>query len=127
MEKGRSNIKHEILTLILADMRNRKLLMGLDATGLSTDEFNTNLSELIFIKMGIEKQHEVLMCNWYETTIFDALDIDLNTFRQHQLFLSLTFYDALQEKNRKLQAGLLLKSKSTFSFSKWTTLRRCDN
>lgn len=42
------NTKSEVMTLISADLRNRKRIMGLDAIGLSTDEYNTDLSILIF-------------------------------------------------------------------------------
>lgn len=127
MENNQSNIKNELITLILADMRNRKLIMGLDAAGLSTDEFNTNLSMLIFEKLGISKQHEVIMENWYEDTVFNILDIDLDIFREHQLFLAITLYDALQVKSSKLQKEVVLKPKREFTFLQWTGLRRCDN
>jgi hypothetical protein len=96
------NNKTEIITLILADMRNRKLVMGLEATGLATDEFNTNLSSLIFSKMGIVKQHETSVCNWYEDTVYNLLDTDLNRFRDHQEFLAEKLYYALEEKRKGL-------------------------
>lgn len=121
------NDKEEIMTLILADMRNRKLLMGLDAAGLSTDDFNTNLSALIFSKMGVAKQLEDRISNWYEDMVFNILDIDLNIFREHQLFLAVTLYDALQEQNRKLQMELMLKLKPGKSFLQLAGFRRCDN
>jgi hypothetical protein len=121
------NVKKELITLILADMRNRKLIMGLEATGLTTDDFNTNLTELIFEKMGIAKQHEVLMSNWYEDIIFNILDIDLHTFKEHQLFLAITFYDALKEQNRKLQTELMVKPRTQLSFIKSSGFKRFDN
>jgi len=119
------NTKKEVITLILADMRNRKLVMGLDAVGLSTDEFNSNLTELIFEKMGIAKQYEVLAGNWYEDIIFNILNIDLNTFREHQLFFAITLYDALQEKSRELQTEGMIKSK--FTYLQLAGFRRFDN
>ena len=124
---NRQNIKNEVITLILADMRNRKLVMGLDAVGLSTDEFNTNLSELIFEKIGIGKQHEIHIGNWYEDIVFNILDNDLQTFRQHQLFFAITIYEALQEESRKLETKLMVKSKSKFSALQSIGFRRFDN
>jgi hypothetical protein len=124
---NQQNTKGEVMTLILADLRNRKLVMGLDAIGLSTDEFNTDLSILIFSKMGIANQHEVLMVNWYEDRVFHILDIDLPTFREHHLFLAITLYDSLKEMIRKLQTELMAKSKPTFSCLDWIEFRTFDN
>lgn len=120
-------MKDEVIRLLLADMRNRKLLMGLESAGLSTDEFNTDLSELIFTKMGIMKKDEVRIGNWYEDIVFNILDVDLHTFKEHQLFFAVTLYDSLKEESRKLQTEQLLKSKPTFSFLHSSELRRFDN
>ena len=90
--------KNEIITLILADMRSRKLIMGLEATGLATDDFNTDLSDLIFSNMQIPKSQQVQIGNWYEDTIYDLLSTDLNTFNMRQAFLARQLYDALEGK-----------------------------
>jgi hypothetical protein len=111
--------KTEIITLILADMRNRKLIMGLEATGLATDEFNTNLSYLIFSKMGIGKQHETIVSNWYEDTVYDLLDTDLNTFRDQQVFLAERLYYALAEKRRSLLNNILPANKTKYTLLQW--------
>ena len=120
-------IKEEVIRLILADMRNRKLIMGLDAAGLSTDEFDTDLSELIFTKMGISEKDEIRIGNWYEDIVFRILDIDLPTFREHQLFFALMLYDSLKEEIKKLQGELVIQSGSTFSFLQSTGFHRFDN
>jgi hypothetical protein len=124
---NQSTNKSEIITLILADMRNRKLLMGLEATGLATDDFNTNLSDLIFSKMEIDRQHETIVFNWYEDTIYRLLDTDLNKFREHQLFLAERLYDALETKKKKLQTNLISVPKTNVSFLKWIGFGRFDN
>ena len=113
------NNKTEIITLILADMRNRKLIMGLEATGLATDEFNTNLSYLIFSKMGIVKQHEIIVYNWYEDTVYGLLDTDLNTFRDRQVFLAERLYYALAEKRKYLLNTILPANKTKHTFLQW--------
>ena len=97
-----TNNKNEIITLILADLRNRKLLMGLEAAGLCSDDYNTNLSDLIFTKMEIPKQYEELFFNWYEDAVYTLLDTDLNKFRQHQLFFAVQLYDVLAGKKKHL-------------------------
>lgn len=120
--------KEEIIQLILADMRNRKLLMGLESAGLPTDDFTTNLSELIFSKIGIPEQHETHIFNWYEDTVYSLLNTDLNKFREHQLFLAERLYDSLEEKKNSIQRKKLIKeSKTQFSFLKWVWFKRWDN
>ena len=119
--------KNEIITLILADMRNRKLIMGLDAIGLSTDDFNTNLSYLIFSKMNIAKEHEVLVYNWYEDTVYYLLDTDMNKFREHQVFLAERLYEMLEDKRAQLQKNMILKSETKFTFLQWVWGKRFDN
>lgn len=111
--------KNEIITLILADMRNRKLIMGLEATGLATDDFNTNLSYLIFSKMGIDKQYHTIVFNWYEDTIFNLLDTDLDKFRTHQLFLAEGLYYALEEKKTQVHSTTVLKDAGKCAFFGW--------
>jgi len=110
--------KNEIITLILADMRNRKLLMGLEATGLSTDDFNTNLCDLIFSKIEMPKEYEAIICNWYEDSMYTLLNTDLNKFRENQLFLATRIYEALNSKKKQLETNLLLQHKNKFSFLK---------
>ena len=124
---NQSAIKDEVITLILADMRNRKLIMGLELAGLSTDDYNTNLSELIFSKMGVSKQHEVRIGNWYEDVVFNFIDVDLPTFKQEQLFFAKMLYDSLIVENSKLQKDFIFKSKPTFSVLQSIGLQRCDN
>ena len=119
--------KNEIITLILADMRNRKLLMGLEATGLSTDDFNTNLLDLIFSKMEIAKQYEVVICNWYEDSLYTLLNTDMNKFRENQLFIATGIYETLEQKKKHLQKDVVVKPKKKFLFMEWIGLRRSDN
>jgi hypothetical protein len=127
MEINNQSNKSEIITLLLADMRNRKLIMGLEATGLATDDFNTNLSYLIFSKMEIDKQYHVIVFNWYEDTIYSLLDTDLDKFRTHQVFLAERLYYALEEKREQLQSNLVFTNKTKFTFRKWGWFKRFDN
>ena len=120
--------RNEIITLILADMRSRKLIMGLEAMGLYTDDFKTNLSELIFSKMQISKQQEVQVGTWYEDTIHDLLNTDLNKFKMNQLFFAILLYDTLEEKKNSIQVETLVKNeKNKFPFLKWVCGWKRDN
>jgi hypothetical protein len=119
--------KNEILSLILADMRNRKLVMALDRVGFSTDDYNTDLSILIFSKMQIAKQYETIIYNWYEDAVYMLLNIDLNKFREHQVFLAMRLYDALEEKKKHLQMDQLMRPENRFSILHWIGWKRCDN
>ncbi|WP_018343408.1 hypothetical protein [Cytophaga aurantiaca] len=123
-----TNNKNEIITLILADMRSRKLLIGLEATGLCTDDFNTDLSELIFSKFEIPKQHLIAINNWYEDTVFSMLETDLNKFRQNQLFLADRLYYELLQKTTHCQVMVTPKNKFTvYALLDWAKLPRFDN
>jgi hypothetical protein len=122
-----TSLKNEILSLILADMRNRKLLMALDDAGFSTDDYTTDLSVLIFSKMQITKQYETIIYNWYEDAVYMLLNIDLNKFREHQVFLAMRLYDALEEKTKNLQMDQLMRPENRFSILHWIGWKRCEN
>ncbi|MGN6646844.1 MAG: hypothetical protein ACTHJT_09985, partial [Cytophaga sp.] len=54
METTTEANKKEIIQLILADMRNRKLLIGLEHAGLISEDFDTGLCYIILGKMGFD-------------------------------------------------------------------------
>lgn len=120
--------KKEIITLILADMRSRKLIIGLEATGLCTDDFNTDLSELIFSKFEIPKQNLIEINNWYEDIIFSMLETDLNKFRQNQVILAEKLYNEIIQKKTQCKFKNKHKSISYVNLKlEWATLPRFDN
>ena len=117
--------RNEIITLILADMRNRKLIMGLEALGLSTTDFNSNLAQLIFSKMEVSKQQEAQISTWYEDTVHCLLSIDLNKFKMHQLFFAIQLYDALLERKKMiLEEPIVKQGGKKFPFLKWSWCKR---
>jgi hypothetical protein len=128
METNNTNaVKAEIITLLLADMRSRRLLMGLESTGLATDDFNSNLADLIF-KADVSKQHETAMWNWYEDTIYTLLEIDMHYFRIHQEFLAHKLYDAILEKNNQLVNKLPdILSTDFYAVLSWLKLNKYNN
>ena len=129
METNNTNaVKAEIITLLLADMRSRRLLMGLESTGLATDDFNSNLASLIFTKLDVSKQHETHMWNWYEDTIYTLLEIDMHHFRIHQEFLAHKLYDAILEKKHQLVHKLPdTLSTDFYAVLSWLKLNKYNN
>jgi len=122
------NNKKEIITLILADMKSRKLIVDLEAAGLSPKDFNTDLAELILSKLEIPKKNLVAINNWYEDTIFSILEIDLNKFRKNQLFLVDKFYyDLLQQKNQCRVRDTTKTKCSVYTIIKWPQFHIFDN
>ncbi|ABG58098.1 hypothetical protein [Cytophaga hutchinsonii] len=122
------SIKDEVITLLLADMKSRRLLMGLESTGLVTDDYNSNLVDLIFYKLDVSKQHETNMWNWYEDTIYTLLEIDMHYFRVHQEFLAHKLYDAIMEKKNQL-VNKLPDTLSTdfYAVLSWLKLNKYNN
>lgn len=125
--KNQTHQKNDLVLLIMADMCNRKLIMGLDAIGLSTDDFNTNLSSFIFEKMNISAEHETYIGNWYEDIVYTLLNIDFETFKENQFVLAITLYDALHEEIQKLQTEYIVKAPRKQSLLQYTKFSRCDN
>lgn len=129
METNNANaLKGEVITLLLADMKSRRLLMGLESTGLATDDFHSNLADLIFSKLDVSKQHETNMWNWYEDTIYTLLEIDMHYFRVHQEFLAHKLYDAILEKKHQL-VNKLPDTLSTdfYAVLSWLKLNKYNN
>ncbi|ABG58454.1 hypothetical protein CHU_1179 [Cytophaga hutchinsonii ATCC 33406] len=128
METTMKYSKEEIILLLLADMKSRRLLIGLEATGLATDDFNSNLADLIFSKIDLPKQYEAQMYNWYEDTVYTLLEIDMHYFRIHQEFLALKFYDAILEKKNQL-INQLPDTLGThfYSILSWLKLNKYNN
>jgi hypothetical protein len=103
--------RKEILTLLLADMRNRKLILGLEAAGLNPADFYTGLTDLILQKMGFDPNRDEHLSEWYEQTLENIIDKELPYFMNHQRELALTMYELLLAKKdtiEPLKKGLKL-------------------
>ncbi|ABG57791.1 hypothetical protein [Cytophaga hutchinsonii] len=48
--------------------------------------------------MEIAKEHEDLLFNWYEDSVYTLFNTDLNTFRKHELYLATCLYEVLEAK-----------------------------
>jgi hypothetical protein len=98
METIQQSNKQEILALILADMRNRKLIMGLEASGLHSEDFYTDLADIILSKTGFADASNEEVFAWYDTTLELLLETDLKYFRSHHRALAEKMYELLVEK-----------------------------
>ena len=94
--------KKEIIELLLADMRSRKLLIGLEKAGLSSEDFYTGLCYIILGKMGFDGKQDEAIYVWYEETMQSILEQDLPFFRERQHALANRMYQLLQEKRYEM-------------------------
>ena len=83
--------KAEILTLIAADMRNRKLIMGLEQAGLGAEAYYCDLTELILTKIGFGTVTDEIF-NWYQTTLEEIIVTDTRIFMRTQQMLAEEMY-----------------------------------
>lgn len=93
----------EILILLLADMRNRRLMLGLQQAGLHPDDFYSGLMDLILQKAGFENYYNESLCTWYEETIEMLIDKDLAYFSNHQRELAKRMYDLLMFRKQQIR------------------------
>lgn len=114
-ENASSSNRTEIITLILADMRNRRLIMGLQLAGLHSDDFYMNLTDMILQKAGFKKYADEEVCNWYEDTIYKLIDNDMRYFVAHQRELASRMYELLLCKRQTVQEVRIV----SFSLSQW--------
>jgi len=94
--------RKEVIILLLADMRNSRLILGLQAVGLNTDNFYTNLTDLILEKMGFEDVADIRLRAWYEDTMHTLIDRDLNYYIFHEHLLAEHLYELIAGKRISL-------------------------
>lgn len=102
METTQTNRK-EIIILLLADMRNSRLILGLRSVGLNTDNFYTNLTDLILQKMGFDNYADKTICAWYEDTLHTLIDKELHYYVFHERELAEHMYDLMELKKYSVQ------------------------
>ena len=104
MNKIASQNKELVLALIKADMRNMKLIMGLERTGFSVEYFPTDLSQEILRLVGFEdSERNDDLSNFYIRSLEQALEVTLDEFRFRIHTLALDFYNLLL--NEKISRG----------------------
>lgn len=114
--------KHkEIIILLLAEMRNYRLIEGLRAAGLHTDNFYTKLTDLILEKTGFDLDTHQELRDWYEEVLRDTVNQELRYYIFHERELAEQMYNQLLQKKDRM---VLLKPQSarctwTSRFKKW--------
>jgi hypothetical protein len=89
--------KTELITLISADMRNRKLILGLEQAGLRAEEYYCDLTEFILGKAGFESVADEVY-NWYQHTMEELLQVDAQEFWPQQAALAERMYELVISK-----------------------------
>jgi hypothetical protein len=85
-----------ILTLIKSDMRNQKLINGLDQAGVLAEDFYTDLSTAILQLIGFEDSERTDdLYEYYDQMMDKLLDLEVNDFLDKQKNLALQFYNEL--------------------------------
>jgi hypothetical protein len=95
--------KQTILHLIKADLRNAKLLIGLEQAGLQPDDFHTDLDSLVFDFMGFPKNpaREALHDFYYIQMEALITELPLKTFRQQLSQIAEELYLILLAQKQK--------------------------
>lgn len=98
MEKVDHKItKHEfIIALIKAEMKNRKLLLGLDNAGVQTEDFHTDLGLIILKLIGfrdVEKNDDLY--DYYEYVMNGFITGEVKSFLKMQDLISEEMYKKL--------------------------------
>lgn len=86
--------KREIISLIVVDMRNRKLIIGLEQAGLNAERFYSELTEIILHRMGFEEISDDIY-NWYHVTLEDLINVSVSVFMSQKNEIALKMYEQL--------------------------------
>jgi hypothetical protein len=103
MEKNTTHRKETII-LLLADMRNHRLIEGLQSVGLNTEKFYTNFTDLVLEKMGFEDYADRELSAWYEEMMLQSIHKELHYYIFHERQLAEKLYDLIELKREKMYA-----------------------
>ena len=88
--------KELILTLIKADMRNVKLIQGLENAGALVEYFHTDLCFIILKLIGFEDAERTdELYAFYDTKMHALVDVSVDVFREKLPYLAVDFYNEL--------------------------------
>jgi hypothetical protein len=96
-------MKKLILDLIKADMKNTRLIIGLEQAGMVVDDFYTELDALIFQLMEFEEEEkDDDLFEFYYNSKYELINIDIKLFQEQVFSLSVILYEELlKEKARR--------------------------
>jgi hypothetical protein len=90
-----------ILTLIKADMRNYKLILGLDNAGVLAEDFFTDLGRTIMLLMDFEEEdRDDSLYELYDKFMDRLVDINVHQFHDAIKPLSIQLYAELLAEKR---------------------------
>lgn len=102
MEISGPDLEELILSMIKADMKNTRLIMGLCDAGLTADGFYSGLPTSILKMTGFsEAELEDSLFEFYDTTMERLIGTGINEFHEHISGLSTSFYQELSEERRR--------------------------
>jgi hypothetical protein len=88
--------KELILALIKADMRNVKLIQGLDRAGALVEHFYSDLSVVILKLIGFkETERTDALYELYDKKMNMLIDVSVHEFREQLNYLAVDFYNEL--------------------------------
>ena len=94
--------KELILILIKAEMRNVKLIYGLEQAGVLVEHFYADLSMVILNLMGFEEKDRTdALYDFYDQCMHALIDVSVGEFTNQLPFLAEAFYNELLMINSK--------------------------
>ncbi|ABG60175.1 hypothetical protein [Cytophaga hutchinsonii] len=99
--------KELILTLIKADMRNVKLIYGLENAGALVENFYSNLNVIVLKLIGFEEtERKDELYALYDKKMAALIDLHVTDFIDGINYLALDFYNELLLQKIKLNCGI---------------------
>lgn len=111
--------KKEVVILLLADMRNTRLIHGLNAVGLKTDTFYTCLTDLVLYKMGFINYTDETLGVWYKDLLYQTIDKEQMEYVYHERELAEDLYKQLLLKREMLQGSEIATDSLWYKLKKW--------
>ncbi len=100
------NPKDLILLLIQADMRNSRLIGGLNKAGALIENFDTDLAFVVFTLIGFKERDDSLYTKYFR--YLERLnELDLSVFLDKQCFYAFKLYQILIKEKEKREMSTL--------------------
>lgn len=106
MDKNLKINKDLVLSLIAAELRNNKLIKGLQDAGMVVEDFYGDLGTRILELIGFteEERNQDELYDFYNQNLNELIDVNLEEFQEKLKLLALEFYNRLLlEKLRRTE------------------------
>lgn len=102
--------KELILSLIKADMRNNKLITGLDNAGALVEDFYTDLGTVILKLVGFgDAERDDDLYDFYVQTMEELIDLEVSEFVEKLNYLAVDFYNELLSEKILRQENVVIE------------------